>query len=143
MGAGWFVQCADSGAQPLPHRGRALLVAQYQLEEFAREAALPPLKDFFSSDPAALAGYMRSQGVERDVADFPDEEFFDPVDALPTLRALIARLDDDPGSIASLAKVRDDLNEILRIVEAADQTGELFHIATAMPDLSDRTPGER
>lgn len=143
MGAGWFVKCADSGAKPLPHGGRALLFAQYQLEEFARELGLPPLKEFFSSDPAALAEYVSSQGIERDVSDFPDEEFFDPSDALPTLRALVARLDDDTGSIASVDKVRDDLAEILRIVEAADETGEPFHIATAMPDLSDRNPGER
>jgi len=143
MGAGWYVKGADTGPRPLPHGGRALLFAQYQLEQFAHEAALPPLKEFFSSDPAELARYMRSQGIERDASDFPDEEYFDPSDALPTLRALVARLEVDPGPITGLDKVRDDLAAILQFVEAADVTGEAFHIATAMPDLSDRTPGER
>ena len=33
MGAGWFVQGEESGRHPLPHGGRALLFAQFQLEE--------------------------------------------------------------------------------------------------------------
>src|SRR4051794_4296239 len=106
MGAGWFVMCAESGAKELPHKGKALLFAQYHLEEFAREAGVAPLKDFFSSDPAALSGYIRDQGIDPDEYDLPEEEWFDPADALPTLRVLLARLNDDPGPVQNLPKVR-------------------------------------
>ncbi|MFL5327941.1 MAG: hypothetical protein ACJ8C4_03430 [Gemmataceae bacterium] len=143
MGAGWFVACEESGRVALPHGGRALLFAQYHLEEFAYELGLSPLKDFFSSNPEAIAEYFRSQGLNPDQFSLPDEEWFDPNEALPTLRGLLAKLNDDPGPVQSLEKVRDDLATICAAVEAADARGERFHIGTAMPDLSGREPGEK
>lgn len=140
MGTGWFVKGESSGALPVPHGGRALLFAQYHLEEFAREIGLEPLKAFFSSDPALVAAYFREQGLNPDDYDLPEEEWHDPADALPTLRALIRRLDDDPGPVASIEKVRTDLGAILEAVERFDATGERFHLATGMADLSDKEP---
>ena len=64
MGTGWFVACEESEPVALPHGGRALLFAQYHLEEFARELQIPPLKDYFSGDPAAVAAYFRDQGLD-------------------------------------------------------------------------------
>lgn len=138
MGAGWFVALEDSEPKRLPHNGKALLFAQYHLEEFARELGVAPLKDFFSGDPAQVAEYFRGQGLDPDNFDLPDEQWFDPADALLTVRALLAKLDDDPGPIQSVEKVRADLRDILDALLAADATGERFHIATAMPDLSER-----
>ncbi len=138
MGAGWFVQGHDSGPKPLPHGGRALLFAQYQLEEFAREIGLEPLKNFFSSDPSQVAAYFREQGLNPDDFELPEEEWHDPTEALLTVRSLLARLENDPGPVPALEKVRDDLTAVLAALEQFDATGEQFHIATSMPDLSER-----
>ena len=143
MGTGWLIVCEESGPHELPHKGKALLFAQYHLEVFARELELPPLKKFFSSDPTALAGYFRDQGLDPEQYELPDEEWFNPAEALPTVRALVDRLDEDPGPVQSLEKVRADLAMILNVLTEAEATGERFHIATAMPDLSGREPKSR
>ncbi len=140
MGTGWFVQGQESGPHPVPHGGRALLYAQYHLEEFATEMGVEPLKSFFSSNPASVAQYFRDQGLNPDDFELPEESWFDPADALPTLRALLNRLDDDPGPVQSIEKVRADLKAIADAVLKFDATGEQFHIATAMPDLTGREP---
>jgi hypothetical protein len=140
MGTGWFVQRETSGPRPLPHGGRALLFAQYQLEEFAREIGLEPLKSFFSPDPAAVARYFQDQGLDPADFDLPDEEWFDPADALPTVRSLLSRLDTDPGVIPGLDKVRADLAAIAESLAELDETGERFHLASGLPDLTDREP---
>ncbi|MBX7103866.1 MAG: hypothetical protein K1X57_07280 [Gemmataceae bacterium] len=140
MGTGWYVRGEKSGAYPAPHGGRALLFAQYHLEEFAGEFGLPPLKEFVSANPVVLAAYLRSQGVDPESADLPEEEWFDPADALPTIGALLMRLADDPGPVASLDKVRGDLQAMSDALRSLQAAGERFHIASDMPDLTDREP---
>lgn len=140
MGAGWYVQGKVTGPHSVPHGGRALLFAQYHLEEFAAELGVEPLKAFFSSNPAAVAKYFREQGMNPDEYELPTENWYDPADAMPTFRALLNRLKDDPGPVQSLDKVRADLQAIADVVAEFDQTGEQFHIATAMPDLSSKEP---
>lgn len=140
MGAGWLVVGEESGPHELPHKGKALLFAQYHLEQFAREMELPALKSFFSNDPAQVAAYFRDQGLDPEQYDLPDEAWFEPSDALPTVRALANWLVDDPGPVQSLEKVRADLEAMLAVLTKADADGERFHIATAMPDLSGREP---
>src|SRR5688500_15230741 len=83
MGAGWYIALEreiPGVGGTLPHVGRALLFAQHHLEEFARDAGLPPLKEFFSSDPAAVAAYLREQGIDADPDELTDEAWFDPAD---------------------------------------------------------------
>jgi hypothetical protein len=143
MGAGWYIAGEESGRTDLPHGGKALLFAQYHLENFAGELGVTPLKDFFSSNPEQIAAYLQSQGVTTDQFDLPDEEWYEPADALVTVRALITRLDEDPGPVQTLHKVREDLAAIGQAVEAAQARGERFHIGTSMPDLSGREPGEK
>ena len=79
MGAGWYVATErelPGRSGQLPHGGRALLFAQHHLEEIARLADVPPIKDFFSSDPTSIAAYLRSQGVEKDPDELPEEEWY-------------------------------------------------------------------
>src|SRR5262249_40533424 len=109
MGAGWHVALEKDVAGiggALPHAGKALLFAQHHLEEIARSRELPPLKEFFSSDPTAVAAYLRAQGIEADEEELAAEEWFDPADALPTVRALLESLHDPPAGLGQVEKVR-------------------------------------
>src|SRR5262245_58687817 len=107
MGAGWYValerEIPGTGGA-LPHNGRALLFAQHHLEEFARSASLPPLKDFFSSDPAAVAAYLHEQGVAADPDEMAEEAWFAPADALPTVRACREMLADPPPGLGQIER---------------------------------------
>jgi hypothetical protein len=138
MGSGWYValerEVVGVGGV-LPHNGKALLFAQHHLEEIARELDLPPLKAFFSSDPAALADYLREQGIAADPDEMAEEEWFDAADALPTVRALLEGLRDPPVGLGQVEKVRADLTAMADILAVATERGVRFHIATGLPDL--------
>ena len=142
MGAGWYValEASESGPVALPHRGKALLFAQFQLEEIADELGLPALKAYFSSDPVAMADYFRRQGLDPDAYSLPDEEWFDASDALPTVQALLGRLRDDPRAVPQSAKVTADLRAMEQALADAAARAVRFHIATGLPDL-DAPPG--
>jgi hypothetical protein len=144
MGAGWFVALENevpgvSGT--LPHTGKALLFAQHHLEEIARRFGLPPLKAFFSSDPIALAAYLHEQGIESEPDELADEDWFDPAEALPTIRRLLESLADPPIGLGQVERVRADLGAMEEVLIAADAAGVRFHIATGLPDLNEM--GER
>lgn len=140
MGAGWYVACEEAGRVTLPHGGRALLFAQYQLEEIARRLGLPALKTYFSTDPTQLTAYLHSQGIEADPTELAEECWHEPDSALPTLMAIAAQVEIEAGNIPNYEKVRDDLRALIDAVSAAGLRGDRFHVATAMPDLSDRDP---
>jgi hypothetical protein len=138
MGAGWYValeQEIPGVGGVLPHNGKALLFAQHHLEDFARRAGFPPLKAFFSSDPAAVATYLREQGIESDPDELAAEEWYDAVDALPSVRRLIESLSDPPVGMGQVERVRADLTAMEAILERAESAGVRFHIATGLPDL--------
>jgi hypothetical protein len=144
MGAGWYVAFERelpviNGA--LPHNGKALLFAQHHLEEIARKFVLPPLKAFFSSDPRAVAAYLTEQGIAATADDLAVEEWFQPADALPTVRRLIEALADPPIGLGQIDRVRADLAAMEKILIAAEAVGARFHIATGLPELDEL--GER
>jgi len=139
MGAGWYVALEREVAGVsgvLPHGGRALLFAQHHLEEIARELGLPLLKEFFSSDPAAVADYLLGQGIAADPDELAAEEWYDPADALPTVRQLLDRLRDPPVGLGQVERVRADLAAVEAVLEDAAAAGVRFHIATGLPDLT-------
>jgi hypothetical protein len=137
VGAGWYIARereipGTSGV--LPHGGRALTFAQHHFDEIARSLDLPLLKDFFSSDPGAVAAYLREHGVTKDAAELADEEWFDPDLILPTVRAILEQLDNPPVGLGQIEKVRADLAAIRDILVAADQQQIRVHIATSLPE---------
>jgi hypothetical protein len=145
MGAGWYVALereVPGVGGLLPHNGKALLFAQHHLEEIARRLGLTPLKAFFSSDPAALAAYLNEQGIASDPDELADETWFDPDDALPTVRRLLESLADPPIGLGQIERVRTDLEAMEAALIAADAAGVQFHIATGLPDLKDRITPE-
>ena len=141
MGSGWYVALEreiPGVGGVLPHNGRALLFAQHHLEEIAREAGLPPLKEFFSSDPAALADYLREQGIDADPDELADECWYDADDILPTVQSAIASLHDPPVGLGQVEKVRDDLAAMADVLARVAAVGVRVHIATGLADLSER-----
>ena len=140
MGAGWYVALeteVPGVGGVLPHNGKALLFAQHHLEEIARRLGLPPLKAFFSSDPAAVAAYLMEQGIAADAEELAAEEWYDPGDALPTVRQLIASLVEPPVGLGQVERVRADLAAMEAVLVAADARGVRFHIATGLPELGE------
>ncbi len=140
MGAGWYVALErdiTGVSGELPHRGKALLFAQHHLEAIARELDLPPLKAFFSSDPAAVADYLLGQGIAADPDELAAEEWYDPADALPTVRQLLDRLGEPPVGMGQVERVRADLTALAGVLAAAAEHGVRFHIATGLPELGE------
>ncbi|HEX4590072.1 MAG TPA: hypothetical protein VH120_09100 [Gemmataceae bacterium] len=139
MGAGWYVALErelPGVGGVLPNNGKALLFAQHHLEEIARRRfGIPPLKTFFSSDPAAVASYLAEQGIEADPDELADEAWYDPMDALPTVRRLLESLSDPPVGLGQVERVRADLAAMAEILEQAADACVRFHIATGLPDL--------
>src|SRR5690348_4501512 len=138
MGAGWYVALereVPGVGGVLPHTGKALLFAQHHLEEMTRAAELPPLKTFFSSNPAAVAAYLLEQGIAADEDELAVEEWYEPADALPTVRHLIDGLHDPPVGLGQVERVRADLTAMAGVLAAAAEHGVRFHIATGLPDL--------
>src|SRR5262245_25159683 len=99
MGAGWFIAREQSGPAALPHKGTALLFAQFQLEEWADELGVPPLKVYFSGDPAVVAEFLESEGVDADPLELPEEQWFEPADVMESIRPLMTRLRAEPAAI--------------------------------------------
>lgn len=143
MGAGWYIalepEVPNLGGL-LPHNGRALLFAQHQLEEIARRLDLPPLKAFFSSDPAAVVNYLNEQGITADPDELAAEEWFAPAAALPSVRQLLRSLAEPPPGMAQVERVCADLAAMETILVAADAAAVHFHIATGLLDLNERDP---
>jgi hypothetical protein len=143
MGAGWYVALereVPGVGGVLPHKGKALLFAQHHLEEITRRLGLTPLKAFFSSDPSAVAAYLQDQGIVADADELDAEEWYDPADALPTVRALLEAIADPPVGLGQVERVRADLSAMEAVLTTAAASAVRFHIATGLPDLSDRGP---
>jgi hypothetical protein len=143
MGAGWYVALereVPGVGGVLPHNGKALLFAQHHLEAIARHAGLPPLKAFFSSDPAAVAAYLREQGIAADADELREEEWYDAADALPTVRRLLGGLANPPVGLGQVERVRADLAAMEAVLATADANGVRFHIATGLPELGEPAP---
>jgi hypothetical protein len=137
VGAGWYIArereiLGTSGV--LPHGGRALTFAQHHFDEIARSLGLPLLKDFFSSDPVAVAAYLHEHGVNKNAAELADEEWFDPSLVLPTVQAILQQLESPTVGLGQIEKVRADLLAMRDILVAADEQQIRVHIATGLPE---------
>jgi hypothetical protein len=137
VGAGWYIareQEIPSTSGVLPNGGRALTFAQHHFDEIARSLGLPLLKEFFSSDPGAVAAYLREHGVNKDAAELAEEEWFDPESILPTVQAILDRLEIPPVGLSQIEKVRADLAAMRDLLVAAGQQRIRVHIATGLPE---------
>jgi len=137
MAAGWTVILEEGRAAASDARGgKALLYYQRQIDNLASDLGLTALSTFFSRDPRAIADYLRDQGVEPDMDELPDEEWFEPEDGLATIRGLLAALRDDPSAAPEPTKIIADLEGIERALESAG--GVRFHLGRELAKLSER-----
>ena len=101
--------------------GKSLSECIDSLDEAARELGVRPLSEFFSADPAQLATFMESEGVDIGDAAPPPLEQFTAQDGLATVRALASH------AAARADGVAQDLRECERILNAAAQHGVGWH----------------
>src|SRR5258708_29988766 len=100
MAGGWHVLLESDlpGVTISTDAGKALLYYHHQIDTLATELGVAPLSAFFRPDRAGVVAFLRSQGVEPDEDDLPEEDWFEPYDGLLTVRALLERLRDDPAA---------------------------------------------
>lgn len=122
MGAAYFIVLerkidgVDSGMD-----GKSLSAHMEALDEAARQLGVRPLSEFFSADPAQLAGFMEGEGVDVGDAAPPPLQQFAAQDGLATVRALASH------AAARADGVTHDLRECERILSAAAQHGVGWH----------------
>lgn len=101
--------------------GKSLSRHIESLNEAARELGVRPLWEFFSADPAQLAEFMESEGVDAGGVEWPPLQKFTAQDGLTTVRALASH------AAARADGVAQDLRECERILSAAAQHGVGWH----------------
>ena len=94
---------------------------------------MTPLSAFFRPDRAAVAAFLRSQGVEPDEDSLPEEDWFEAYDGLLTVRGLLERLREDATAVPQGEKVLADLEEIERALVPAEIAGVRFRLTRILP----------
>jgi hypothetical protein len=144
MGMGWRVALMrelPAAAQVKVH-GKALIFRQYDLDELAEQLGLTRLTDFVSVDPSAVGEFLRQQGIDPEEHPIPDEEWFTPADALPTVRGLLAHLRANPDVVLDSHRIVRDLTGIEQILVLADREAIPFHLGSEMPTDMPSEPSE-
>ncbi len=131
-------------------KGEAVALASDLLDQFAEDAGVRPLLDFFSMDPAEVDALFDGLNLEAapeltdaptpdaeipTLEEAPPEEWFEPHEGITTIRALIRAVEDqptpevpdpfDPPSDAILANLRE-FEIVLNHLEAA---GVRWHLS--------------
>jgi hypothetical protein len=135
MAGGWHVLLESDlpGVAVSTDAGKALLYYHHQIDDLAAEIGVASLSGFFRPDRAAVAAFLRSQGVEPDDDALPDDEWFEADAGLATVRGLLERLRDDPAAVPQGEKVVADLEEIERILVPAEINGVRFRLTRKLP----------
>ncbi len=135
MGMGWRVALERElpAAATIVVDGKALIHRQHDLDELAEQLGLRPLTDFLSVDPSAIGQFLQEQGINPHDYPIPDEEWFSPADALPTVRGLLGRLRAAPDAVLDSHRIIRDLSGIEQILVLAEQEAISFHLGSEMP----------
>ncbi len=139
MASGWRVMLQQElpGEAAIADTGKALLYFHRQIDDLAERLELVPLSRFFSRSPHDIAAYLRTQGVEPNLDDLPEEEWHDPADGLRTARGLLEALRVSPKSVPQPEKIVADLEEIERILIPAEREDIRFHLGRELPVLGE------
>lgn len=139
MSRGWRVvlQQELAGVELVADAGKALLYYHRQIDELAERLDLIALSRFFSRSPAAIAEYLREQGFERNLDELPEEEWFDPADALRTVRGLLDELRAGSSAAPEPEKIAADLEEVEKALIRAEAQGIRFHLGRDLPKLGE------
>jgi hypothetical protein len=115
--------------------GKALIFRQRDLDAVAEMLALPALSSFVGSNPAAVAEYLRQQGLQPDDYPIPEEEWFAAADGLRTVRGLLEYLRTNPDAVFDSHHIVRDLTAIEEILTAAERGQVDFYLVSQMPSL--------
>lgn len=125
MGAALYIVVENDGPDfDASVNGKALSKAEPDLKKIATELGVTPLMDFYGADGTEMAIEMGLPDPERFI-----EKWFRPEDGLATVRALIERVEGDPGSVTTAEPVIGDLKDLERVLMAAEDSGLRWHLA--------------
>jgi hypothetical protein len=98
------------------------------LEALAKALSVTPLLSFFSINQQELEGLFGGT-VAGDVTTKMNsrEEWFEPLDGIKTIEALMAKKSDP--TFPDAAKVAPELEEFARVLKLAEQHGVRWHLA--------------
>jgi hypothetical protein len=105
--------------------GKVLSRVEPQLAELAEELGVPSLMSFFSVSPEEAEAF----DIDLDEIEIPPAQWFDAVEGLRTVRALIDHLEGSPDSLANTDAILRDLREYEKVLGQADAQKVRWHLA--------------
>ncbi len=136
MSSGWRVilEREVPGLSIPSAAGRSLLYYQRQIDELAQRLGFAPFSSFFSRDPSDIAAYLRRQGVEPDMDQLPEEEWFEPGEGLATVGGLLQQLRTDAAGVPEPQKIIADLEQVELTLAIAMENSIRFHLGRELPE---------
>lgn len=113
MGAALYIVAKDKPEEmDLFVNGKALSKAGARLSSAAKKTGARELMSFFSQNPDDAAEFVD------DVSALPREQWFDPVDGLTTVRALLSHFSASPADSAIVDELREFESVLQRLKDA-------------------------
>ena len=121
MGAALYIVAENKPEEmDLFVNGKALSKAETRLSSAAKKIGVRELMSFFSQNPEDAADFLGE-----DVPSLPPEQWFDPVEGLMIVRALISHFATSPADSAVVA----DLREFEAVLQRLKDAGLRWHLA--------------
>jgi hypothetical protein len=121
MGAAFYIVAENKPEEmDIFVNGKALSRASTRLSSVAKKAGVRELMGFFSQNPEEAAEF-----VDDDAPALPPEQWFEPIEGLTTVRALIAHFSASPPDSA----IVDDLREFEVVLQRLKDAGLRWHLA--------------
>ena len=113
--------------------GRALARHEDAVEKIALHLGVRPLIEFFSADETSMALLIEEGAGNPDLLKrLPPPQWYRGEDGLPTVRALIEELENDPAQLGTEgAIVVEELKEYLVVLEKVAERGLRWHLAVS------------
>jgi hypothetical protein len=113
--------------------GQALARNEDALEQLAESLRITPLLEFFSADENSMCLLLeQGAGNPEWAGNLPQPQWFDPVDGLRTVRALMGFLDSRPTCFGSeTIPVLSELKEYERVLDKTARYKLRWHLAVS------------
>ena len=107
--------------------GKALAHESERLNSAARRKDVVPISGMLSENPAALMAQLVEEGFDPAKMRIPPEEWFQPVQGLKTIRALIDHVNANLNDFKQPNPILRDLKAVDAVLTAAQSAGVQFH----------------
>ncbi|MEY4563195.1 MAG: hypothetical protein RLZZ618_2472 [Pseudomonadota bacterium] len=108
--------------------GKYVAKAMDELTDLADELGIQSLESFMGQSAADFSDLI-GEDIEVDDAEIGDATWFEPLDGIATIDALVSALAEDPKRIKGAASVQEDLADYKRALEKAAEAGARWHLA--------------